>query len=260
MTVDEATLVRERHGAVLVLRLNRPEVRNALDFALLGEIGGAVNEAESDPGIRAVVLTGTGDQAFCSGMDLRAFAAGETIESVPADLLGGYYRLLGGETTVPLVGAANGAALAGGLELLLGCDLIVASSEATFGLPEVRRGLFPGGGGTAIGARIPLAVALEMTMTGRSITATRAYEIGLVNIEVPPPEVLGTAIDLATAIAANAPLGVAACRDLVRQNATDAAKAKERLQEWRDLVFRSEDAKEGATAFVERRDPQWRGR
>jgi enoyl-CoA hydratase/carnithine racemase len=158
------------------------------------------------------------------------------------------------------VAAANGSALAGGLELLLGCDVIVASSDATFGLPEVKRGLFPGGSGTMLGQRIPLGVALELTMTGRSIDATRAFDLGLVNEVAPPAGVLDAAMALAGEIAANAPLGVAACKELVRLNVVDAERARERLREWQPVVFGSDDAVEGATAFVERRDPVWRGR
>src|SRR4029077_20349304 len=123
-----------------------------------------------------------------------SFAAGDSMTDIDPDALAGYYRLIEGAVTVPLVGAANGTALAGGLELLLGCDLIVASAEAEFGLPEVRRGLFPGGGGTAIGQRLPLSIALEMTMTGTSITAERAHDLGLVNTVVPPEAVAATAL------------------------------------------------------------------
>ncbi len=260
MTDSSAELVAERRGSVLVLRLNRPDARNALTPALLEALGAAVIGAEVDPEVRAVVLTGTGDRAFCSGMDLRSFAAGESMTDIDRDALAGFYRLVGGEVTVPLVGAANGTALAGGLELLLGCDLIVASSEALFGLPEVRRGLFPGGGGTAIGQRIPLNIALEMTMTGNTVSADRAHQVGLVNAVVAPDEVMATALALAERIAANAPLGVAAVKELVLLAAARSPETQQRLDHWREVVFNSEDAKEGATAFVERRDPVWRGR
>ncbi len=143
-------LVQEQHGAVLLLRLNRPEARNALTGAVINGIGAAVENAEADPQIRAIVLIGTGDRAFCSGMDLRAFASGEKIglDSGPG---AAYARLAKGETDIPVIGAANGTAIGGGLELLLGSDIIVASSAAKFGLPEVKRGLFPAGGGTNSG-------------------------------------------------------------------------------------------------------------
>ena len=254
-------LVRERVGAVTVLRLNRPDARNALTIPLLAELGDAIASAESDSEVRAIVLTGTGDRAFCAGMDLRSFAA-EGSEPAPgaAGAIATFQRLLRGEVAVPTVGAANASALAGGFELLLGCDLIVASSRAEFGLPEVKRGLFPGGNGTALGTRIPLSIAMEMALTGDSISAARAAELGLVNAVVEPAEVLATAVALAERIARNAPLGLAAVKELVRLHVVDAGRAAERLAELQPVVFASEDAREGATAFVEKRDPVWRGR
>jgi enoyl-CoA hydratase/carnithine racemase len=253
-------LVRERQGAVLVARLNRPDARNALTPAMIRGIGAAILDAEADPEIRAVVLTGTGDRAFCAGMDLRAFAAGEQAGIGDDEASRGFFRLIEGRTEVPLVGAANGTAVAGGFELLLGCDVIVASSDAKFGLPEVKRGLFPAGGGTFLGARVALGVALELALTGESIGADRARELGLVNKVVPPAEVPTAAMELAERIAANAPLALKAVKELVRLGVTDPARAWARLEEWRDVVFGSEDAQEGAMAFVEKRAPNWRGR
>jgi enoyl-CoA hydratase/carnithine racemase len=258
-TDTDAVLVRERHGAVLVLRLNRPDARNALTTRMITALANAITGAETDPEIRAVVLTGAGDRAFCAGMDLRAFAGGEQM-AVADDAMHHYWRLIRGEVAVPVIGAVNGAAVAGGFELLLGCDVIVASSAATFGLPEVKRGLFPAGTGMTLGTRIPLSIALELALTGDTIDAARAYELGLVNVVVAPPEVLGTALALAERIAANGPLGVQAVKELVRLGVTDAARAAERLGQWQPVVFGSEDAKEGALAFVEKRAPVWRGR
>jgi enoyl-CoA hydratase len=253
-------LVRDRRGPVLVARLNRPDARNALNPELVRGIGDAIIDAEADPEIRAVVLTGTGDRAFCAGMDLRAFAAGEQSGLGDDDAGRAFLRLTEGAVAVPLVGAANGTAVAGGFELLLGCDVIVASSEAEFGLPEVKRGLFPAGGGTFLGTKVALGIALEITLTGDAISAERAYDLGLVNAVVTPDEVLGTSVALAERIAANGPLGVAAVKELVRLGVSDAARARERLDEWRAVVFSSEDAKEGAMAFVEKRAPVWQGR
>src|SRR5262245_57903301 len=252
-------LARERRGAVSIVRLNRPEARNALTPGLLAAIGAAILDAETDPDVRVLVITGTGDRAFCAGMDLRAFSRGEAMATGDDEATAAYRRLTRGEVSVPLVGAANATAVAGGFELLLGCDVIVASSQAQFGLPEVKRGLFPAGGGTAIGTRVPLGIGLEMTMTGDSISAARAYELGLVNAVVPPNDVLPTALDFADRIAANAPLGLAAVKELVRLTVTDASQATTRLAEWQRRVFSSDDAKEGAAAFIEKRPPVWRG-
>lgn len=261
MTTDSPELVRERRGSVLVARLNRPDARNALTQGLLAGIGAVVLDAEADPDVRAVVITGTGDRAFCAGMDLRSFAGGESVGAGADEATAAYHRLIEGRATIPVVGAANGTAIAGGLELLLGCDVIIASAEAKFGLPEVKRGLFPAGGGTPLlGTRIPLGVALEMVLTGDLVDAARAYEVGLVNAVVPPADVLGTALAFAERIAANAPLGLAASKELVRLGVVDSPGAAARLDHWRAVVFASEDAKEGAAAFIEKRAPVWRGR
>jgi enoyl-CoA hydratase/carnithine racemase len=169
-------------------------------------------------------------------------------------------RLFRGNVGVPIVGAANATAVAGGLELLLASDVIVASSEAKFGLPEVKRGLFAAGGGTSLGNRIPLAVALELLLTGDTIDAKRAYEVGLVNAVVAPDQVLPTALELAERIAANGPLALQVTKELARLAVTDMAKWQSRLTEVQPVVFQSEDAKEGATAFVEKRPPVWKGK
>jgi enoyl-CoA hydratase/carnithine racemase len=253
-------LVREQRGSVLVARLNRPEARNALNGELLREISAALTDAESDPGTRALVITGTGDRAFCAGMDLRDFASGgQGSGGQPGDM-DGYRRFTEGGISVPVIGAANASAVAGGFELLLACDIIVASSEAQFGLPEVKRGLFAAGGGTFLGTRVPLGIALELTLTGDSVDAERAYALGLVNVVVAPDQVLATALDYAERIAANGPLGVAATKELVRLGITDHARALERRAELQQSVFSSEDAREGALAFVEKRPPVWQGR
>ena len=252
-------LISERHGNVLVARLNRPEARNALSPTLLAALGEAVLEAEGDVDIRALVVTGTGDKAFCAGMDLRSFAEGGATSDGSPEATAAMGRLFRGDVSVPIVGAANATAVAGGLELLLASDVIVASSAAKFGLPEVKRGLFAAGGGTALGTRIPLAVALELLLTGDMIDAQRAYEIGLINAVVAPDVVLSTAVDLAERIAANGPLALQVTKELARLAVTDTAKWSERLVEVQPLIFNSEDAKEGATAFVEKRLPVCKG-
>ena len=253
-------LIREQRGSVLVARLNRPDARNALNREMIAGIGAAITDAEADPEIRALVITGTGDRAFCAGMDLADFAANDGTDVGPADSTRGFFRLIEGDVSIPVVGAANATAVAGGFELLLGCDVIVASSEAEFGLPEVKRGLFPAGGGTFLGRRVPLGIALEMALTGDRISAARAYELGLVNSVVPADQVLLAAVELAERIAANGPLGLAATKELVRLGVIDDARARERQRELQDVVFNSEDAKEGAMAFIEKRAPQWKGR
>lgn len=258
-TSSEPVLVTERRGAVAVLRLNRPEARNSLNPELLSAIGLGMVEAERDPDIRAVVLTGTGDRAFCAGMDLRAFAEGDSVGGSPEGMKG-FARFTSGDIGVPIVGAANATAVAGGFELLLGCDLVVASDAASFGLPEVKRGLFAAGGGVFVSTRIPLAVALELTLTGDPVDAGRALSLGLINQVVAPGDVLDAAVALAERIARNGPLAVQATKQLVRTASTDLQKARSLAAEWQPKVFGSEDAKEGATAFIERREPEWRGR
>jgi enoyl-CoA hydratase len=192
-------------------------------------------------------------------MDLRAFASGDKVEVAP-ELMAAMGRLVHGELALPVVCAANASALAGGFELLLACDVAVAASNARFGLPEVKRGLFAAGVGTQLGMRVPLAIAMELALTGDSVDAARAYELGLVNQVVPPDQVLDAALMLAERIAVNGPLAVAATKELVRLWPTDFVEADRRRKELRDSVFASEDAKEGATAFVEKRPPIWIGR
>jgi enoyl-CoA hydratase len=170
-----------------------------------------------------------------------------------------FNRFTQGDIGVPVVGAVNATAVAAGFELLLGCDVIVASELASFGLPEVKRGLFAAAGGVFVSTRIPLAVALELTLTGDSIDAKRAVALGLINQIVPADQVLETAIGLAERIPRNGPLAVKVTRKIVRTASTDLEAARNLVTEWHPKVFGSNDAKEGATAFIERREPAWTG-
>ncbi|HEU5026037.1 MAG TPA: enoyl-CoA hydratase-related protein [Spirillospora sp.] len=236
-------VLTERDGGVLVVTLNRPEVRNALNPALMDELSAVLRAADADRDVRAIVLTGAGP-VFCAGLDLKAFTAG-------GDFTGLVWFFREGVAT-PVVAALNGPALAGGFELLLACDLVVAAEGAELGLAEVKRGLFAAGGGTTLSDRVPMAVALEMGLTGDPVTAARAREIGLVNRVVPADRVRAEALALAARIAANGPLGVAMTKRLMRERRWAAPEEVGK-------VFGSADAAEGARAFAERRPPVWKG-
>jgi enoyl-CoA hydratase/carnithine racemase len=261
---DEKEVVSERHGNVLVLRINRPEARNSLNPPVMAGIGAGLIEAETNPEIRAIVLTGTGDRAFCGGMDLAAFASGNMGGGGDIDAAGmaRFQPFMSkGECSVPVIGAANATAVAGGFELLMACDMIVAAEGSKFGLPEVKRGLFAAGGGMFLAKRIPLAKALELTLTGDYIEAEEAVALGLVNKVVPADKVLDAALELAGKIAANGPLGVAATKELVRMAANKPADEVWKVHAERQAtVFASEDAREGSMAFIEKRDPVWQGK
>ena len=249
------TVLVEQQGAVLVATLNRPEARNAIDASVMAGVAAAVERAEADSEVRALLLTAAGDGVFCAGMDLRAFAAGGVGSAPPA-----YLRLLEGQATVPVIAAVQGGAVGGGCELVLGADIVVAAPEAIFGLPEVKRGLFAGMGVLQVGRRLPLGVALELALTGDRMEAARAERFGLVNAVVPAADLYDVALALATRVAANAPLSLAATKELVRAGASGATDARERLADWGQRVFGSADAKEGAAAFLDKREPVWSGR
>lgn len=248
-------LVIDRDGHVAILTINRPDVRNALDAETMAEIGEALVAFETDENVRAVVLTGAGDKAFCSGMDLRGFSAGsDTVDKNRPGLEVMEQRVY----PKPLIGAANGVAVAGGFEILLSCDLVVAARHARFGLPEVKHALVAAGGGARLARILPAPVALEILLTGELFSAERALELGLVNRVVDGPAVLATAIELAQKIANNGPLAVSTTKRVARGEIGPMVPAG--LHEAVAAVFASDDAKEGARAFTEKRAPVWTGR
>ncbi|MHB1486035.1 MAG: crotonase/enoyl-CoA hydratase family protein [Acidimicrobiales bacterium] len=253
------TVLVERRESVTIVTLNRPERRNALDGPTISGIGQAFTEAEHDPDVGAVILTAAGDRAFCAGMDLRAFADSGTPVGTDGPGLG---VLMGRTYPKPVVAAVNGPAVAGGFELVLACDLVVAADHATFGLPEVKRGLVAAGGGVLLlPRRLPLALALEMGLTGDPIDAQRAYALGLVNRVVPAGEVLDVALGLAEVIAANAPMSLRLTKELMLEvSGGNDPVTRQQFADRYAPIFASDDAKEGATAFNERRSPRWTGR
>lgn len=249
-------LVEARDG-VQVITINRPEARNALNGAVARGVAAALDELDDSPDLRVGVLTGAGG-TFCAGMDLKAFLTGD-VPIVEGRGLGG---LTEAPPRKPLVAAVEGYAVAGGFELLLACDLVVASETSMFGVPEVKRGLVAAAGAALLlPRRIPQAIALEMLMTGASIDAARAAQLGLVNRLTPEGEALDGALELAAQVAANGPLAVAVSKQIAR-SAQDWTMEEgwRRQTELTMPVFISEDAQEGATAFAEKRPPVWKGR
>ncbi len=245
-----------RRGQVLVMTLDRPQVRNAVDAALAVALAAALDELDDDAGLRAGVLTGAGG-TFSAGMDLKAFLAGE-----PRYVEGrGFAGLTETPPVKPLIAAVEGVALAGGCEMVLSCDLVVAAQDAAFGLPEVKRGLIAGSGGLLrLPRRIPPQIAMEYALTGDLLPAAEAHRWGLVNHLTPAGGALAAALDLAGRIAANAPLSVAYTKELVRGAAVwPEAEAWTHQRERLDAIVDSADAREGAKAFVEKRAPVWRG-
>jgi enoyl-CoA hydratase len=246
-----APVVRtERIGSTLLITIDRPEARNAVNAAVAAGLAAALDDLESDPTLRAGVLTGA-ENTFSAGMDLKAALKGESPE-IPGRGFGG---LTEAELAKPLIAAVEGFAMGGGFELALGCDLIVAAEDAKFGLPEVKRGLIAAGGGVIrLPQRIPHHLAMEFLLTGEPVSGRRAGELGLVNRVTPAGDAAAVALQLAEKLAENAPLALAAVKKIVR--AADP-KAAER-EEIKNLM-QSKDVREGMTAFAERRAPKWTG-
>jgi enoyl-CoA hydratase len=262
-------LEREQRGFVQLLTLNRPQAANSLDPGLLDALGKAFDEISHDDDTRVVVLTGSGHRVFCAGMDLKAFSersdrSGSAGSSETADSQEGEggqgFNLFRNPCPKPVIAAVNGAAVGGGFELVLASDLAVAAETARFGLPEVKRGLLAGGGGTLLGTRLPLALAMEIALTGDYIDAPRAAALGLVNRVVPPDQLIEASLELAATIAANGPLAVQTTKELTRRAVLDDPKRGWATPEEIKRVFGSDDAKEGAVAFLEKRTPNWTGR
>ena len=242
---------------ILTITLNRPEAKNAANRALAEGVAAAMDQLEADDSLRVAILTGAGG-TFCSGMDLKAFVTGE----LPVVEGRGFAGMVEYLASKPIIAAVEGYALAGGFEVAISCDLIVAANNAKFGIPEVKRGLAAAAGGLVrLPKQIPPRIAMELALTGEFISAERAYELGLINRVVESGTALEQAMAMARTIAANGPLAVAASKrvvalaqDWTRENMFEKQNAITRP------VFSSEDAIEGATAFAEKRAPNWKGR
>ncbi|MFE3003084.1 enoyl-CoA hydratase/isomerase family protein [Nocardia sp. NPDC059246] len=257
MTSSDITV--DIDAEIAVVTLNRPEKSNSITFDMLHQINEAFAAIDADDYVRVAVVTGAGTKAFCAGADLVEFiprlTAGDFSDAVPDRTK----RMLS-DFSKPVIAAVNGACLAGGLELLLGTDIRIASENAVFGAPEVRHGLFAGGGThVRLTRQIPFAVAQEMLLTGRTLTAERAREVGLVNAVVAPDELMTVALEWAGAIRRNGPLAVRAAKEaaVTTQGLEEGFRIESLIA---DRVFTSQDASEGPRAFLEKRAPQFIGK
>jgi crotonobetainyl-CoA hydratase len=262
---DESPVLVERRGHVMIVTLNRPEARNAVNEAVWLGAGEALAEADRDPEIRAVIVTGAGELSFCAGADLKALSRGERIAPEdPVKLAWGFAGIVSHAISKPLIAAVNGTALGGGTEITLACDLAIAAESASFGLPEVKRGILAGAGGAfRLVQQVPKKIAMEMLLTGDPISAPRALELGLVNAVVPRGDLIEAALALAGRIAVNAPLSVQSSKRIALgiadgRVAADAA-AWEQTRIEAVALMRSDDAREGPRAFAEKRMPVWKG-
>lgn len=252
-----AAVLTERRGRTLLITLNRPDARNAVNAELAAGLAAAHETLDSDDDLAVGVLTGAG-AGFCAGMDLKAFVRGES----PHVEGRGFAGIAQAPPRKPLIAAIEGFAVAGGFEIALACDLIVASAGARLGIPEVKRSLVAAGGALLrLPRRMPYHVAMELALTGDPIDAERAAALGLVNRVSKPGGAVEAALELAERIAANGPLALdASKRILVQSRDWSEDEAWERQAEIAGPVFGSDDAREGATAFSEKRDPVWKGR
>ncbi|HEY3717954.1 MAG TPA: crotonase/enoyl-CoA hydratase family protein [Jatrophihabitantaceae bacterium] len=254
--MEDAVLVEHRNG-IAIITINRPQARNAVNRAVTLGVAAAVDELDARPDLTVGILTGAGG-SFSAGMDLKAFLAGEDVGLAGRGLAGICQR----PPRKPMIAAVEGWALAGGFEIALACDLIVAAENATFGIPEVKRGLVAGAGGLLrLPRRLPPAIAMELALTGDPLPAQDAHRYGLVNAVTPPGGALDGALALAGRITPNGPLAVAASREILA-NASDWS-LEEGFVRQEAIVARivvSADAREGALAFAEKRPAQWTGR
>lgn len=264
MSTDQPGALVERRGNVLLITINRPEARNAINASVSIGVGEALQAAQEDPEVRAVVLTGAGDKSFCAGADLKAISRGENIFH-PEHSEWGFAGYVSHFIDKPTIAAVNGTALGGGTELALASDLVVAEESAKFGLPEVKRGLIAGAGGVfRIAEQLPRKIALELLFTGEPITAADALRWGLINQVVPAGTAVDAALTLADRITGNAPLAVQASKR-VAYGADDGvvpgdAPGWKRTNREFSTLLRSEDAKEGPLAFAEKRQPVWKAK
>jgi enoyl-CoA hydratase/carnithine racemase len=257
MSEDEQAVLTERRDGVLLITLNRPDARNAVNGALAQGIAGALDALDADDDMRIGVLTGAG-KGFSSGMDLKAFVKGER----PYVDDRGFAGITQRASDKPLIAAIEGFAVAGGFEIALSCDLIVAARGARLGIPEAKRSLVAAAGALIrLPKRIPYHVAMELALTGDPIEAERAAELGLVNRLTDPGGAVDAALELAAAIARNGPLALTASKQIIRSSLDwTEAEAWQKQGEIAGPVMVSEDAREGAVAFAEKRDPVWNGR
>ena len=256
MTEEQAVLVDVNDG-VMTITINRPKAKNAVNLAVAKGVAAALEELDSNDEIHVAILTGAGG-TFCAGMDLKAFVTGE-MPVIPGRGFGG---LAEKSPAKPLIAAVEGYALAGGLELMISCDLIVAAEDAKFGITEVKRGLVAGAGGLMkLPRQIPPRLAMEMALLGDFSDAQRALDMGLINRVVSSGSALDGARELAAKIAANGPLAVRVTKQvMMEQEDWTTGEMWDKQQELVNPVFTSEDAIEGATAFAEKRAPNWKGK